>query len=41
MVEQILTLQPLTDEVIQTLTPQKRLADLRERAAELDYPVAA
>ncbi|MEU4717756.1 hypothetical protein AB0F73_29435 [Micromonospora purpureochromogenes] len=38
-VEQILTLQPLTDEVIQALNPHKRLADLRERAAELDYPI--
>ncbi|MDH6462652.1 hypothetical protein M2302_002832 [Micromonospora sp. A200] len=39
VVEQILALLPLTDEVIQELNPQKRLADLRERAAELDYPI--
>ncbi|MEU5943245.1 hypothetical protein ABZ807_29705 [Micromonospora sp. NPDC047548] len=41
VVEQILALQPLTDEVIRALNPQKRLADLRERAAKLDYSVAA
>ncbi|MGN9805039.1 hypothetical protein [Micromonospora sp. L32] len=38
-VEHIVALRPLTDAVVRVLNPDGRMADLRERAAELDYPV--
>lgn len=38
-VEYVLALNPLTDSAIRALNPALGLADLRDRAAELSYPV--